>query len=84
MKTDLVSEPNIEKRSNFVLAEIERNNASLSEEDRKLKYGKMACSAYRFYRGTNHLFWADFAGDERLQISSNCLLISQFRGKTAI
>jgi len=41
-------------------------NMGLSEGNRDAKYAAMAKSAFDFYRGTNHLFWADFANDKRL------------------
>jgi uncharacterized protein (DUF2252 family) len=41
-------------------------NDELSPEDRRAKYLRMAASPFVFYRGSNHLFWADFAADERL------------------
>ena len=49
-----------------VLQAINAWNAWLTPENRKEKYGKMAASPFDFYRGTNHLFWRDFAGDARL------------------
>lgn len=45
--------------------EIEIANAGLRDEDRRAKYCKMAASPFAFYRGTNHLFWRDLAGDPR-------------------
>lgn len=49
-----------------VIAMIAAWNRSLSASDRDAKYCKMAGSAFAFFRGTNHLFWADLAGDSRL------------------
>lgn len=54
-------------RSAHVMAEIEAANAGLSPADRTAKYCKMAAGPLPFYRGTNHLFWSDFAGDARLR-----------------
>lgn len=54
-------------RATEVVAAIEEWNASLDAADRDAKYAKMAVSAFDFYRGTNHLFWMDFAGDPRLE-----------------
>jgi uncharacterized protein (DUF2252 family) len=42
-------------------------NYDLSAQDRHDKYCKMAVSPFTFYRGSNHLFWEDLAGDERLE-----------------
>lgn len=41
-------------------------NAKLTAEDRAAKYCKMSAAPLAFYRGSNHLFWADFAQDARL------------------
>jgi uncharacterized protein (DUF2252 family) len=49
-----------------VLAMIAAWNQDLSPADRDAKYCKMAGSAFAFFRGTDHLFWADLAGDARL------------------
>jgi uncharacterized protein (DUF2252 family) len=40
-------------------------NEYLSADDLHEKYCKMAVSPFVFYRGTAHLFWADFADDWR-------------------
>jgi uncharacterized protein (DUF2252 family) len=49
-----------------VLRAIRQWNEPLADLDREEKYAKMAESDFGFYRGTNHLFWADFAGDGRI------------------
>ncbi|MEM9213586.1 MAG: DUF2252 family protein [Cyanobacteria bacterium P01_F01_bin.150] len=54
-------------RSRIVLEALKQHNANLTREERASKYGKMAQSPFRFYRGTNHLFWSDFSQDKRLQ-----------------
>ena len=41
-------------------------NDDLQPEDRRAKYLRMAASPFVFDCGSNHLFWADFAVDERL------------------
>jgi uncharacterized protein (DUF2252 family) len=43
-------------------------NYGLSAQDRHDKYCKMAASPFVFYRGSNHLFWEDLAGDDRLEL----------------
>lgn len=53
-------------RAAFVTAQLDQYNANISAVDRNTKYCKMALSPFIFYRGTNHLFWADLAGDSRL------------------
>lgn len=45
---------------------VEAWNAEVAPEFRQEKYVKMATSPFVFYRGTNHLFWRDFAGEARL------------------
>ncbi|MDJ0508357.1 MAG: DUF2252 family protein [Crocosphaera sp.] len=61
----------VQQRSEFVCGELEKYNNNISPENKRLKYGKMACSAFRFYRGTNHLYWSDFTNDPRLQQFGN-------------
>jgi len=53
-------------RSTQVTQAINDWNHWLTPEARNEKYAKKAVSPFAFYRGTNHLFWMDFAGDERL------------------
>ena len=38
-------------------------NEPLTADQLHEKYCKMAVSSFVFYRGTAHLFWADFADD---------------------
>ncbi|WP_348760787.1 DUF2252 family protein [uncultured Salinisphaera sp.] len=52
-------------RRQLVIAAIDQANAALSDIDRARKYAKMSRSPYRFFRGTNHLFWADVWNDWR-------------------
>ena len=53
-------------RANKVLADLTSWNKDIKAQDRQSKYCTMASAPLVFYRGTNHLFWADFAGDKRL------------------
>jgi uncharacterized protein (DUF2252 family) len=46
-------------------------NASLPAATRASKYAKLAKSPFRFFRGTNHLFWHDLAKDDRLDEFGN-------------
>ena len=55
------------KRASWVVAEINDHNAGLSDDLRAGKYEKMAESAHAFFRGTNHLYWADLADDKRVE-----------------
>lgn len=56
----------MDKRADWVVSEITAVNKGLTDELRAGKYEKMAKTAHAFFRGTNHLYWADFARDERL------------------
>jgi uncharacterized protein (DUF2252 family) len=55
-------------RAAYVIAEIEAFNAALDEGARTDKYCRMAESPFVFFRGSDHLFWADFAGDPRFTV----------------
>lgn len=48
-----------------VVTLIEAFNAGLSTANRTAKYCKMVEAPFAFFRGTNHLFWSDLAGDPR-------------------
>jgi uncharacterized protein (DUF2252 family) len=48
-------------RSAFVASAITAQNAGLPAAARAEKFADMATSAFAFYRGTDHLFWADNA-----------------------
>ena len=63
---DLISESKSYDREGKILDAIRDQNAYLPEESKFKKYQKMVTSPYIFYRGTNHLFWQDFAGSWRL------------------
>ncbi|NEQ49442.1 MAG: DUF2252 domain-containing protein [Leptolyngbya sp. SIO3F4] len=58
-------------RTTQVINTLEQHNQNLSSEDRQTKYCKMASSPFLFYRGSNHLFWEDFATDSRLSQFGN-------------
>ncbi|AFY38129.1 Protein of unknown function DUF2252 [[Leptolyngbya] sp. PCC 7376] len=58
-------------RDKDVLAELKKWNEHLKEKDRTYKYRKMICGAFPFFRGTNHLFWHDFANHPDLAQFSN-------------
>ena len=42
---------------------IEHHNREVPNPSRQEKFEKMKTSPYAFFRGSNHLFWSDFAGD---------------------
>lgn len=56
----------LSSRETIVTQQIQSYNADLASSDRTAKYCKMGVSPFVFYRGTNHLFWMDLAGDSRL------------------
>ncbi|MFG6138095.1 DUF2252 domain-containing protein [Halomonas sp. B23F22_10] len=55
-------------RPRQVLDAITAANASLDDDDREAKYAKLAESPYRFFRGTNHLYWSDVWHDWRFAL----------------
>ncbi len=55
------------ERAELVVDGLRSANAGLTEAARKSKYRKMKASPFAFFRGTNHLFWRDFAADPRLR-----------------
>ena len=63
---DSFESSNGEQRARKLRAELILWNKDIDEEARQSKFCKMAASPLVFYRGTNHLFWSDFAGDKRL------------------
>lgn len=58
-------------RAKDILAELETWNKHLSDCDRCHKYSKMICDVFSFFRGTNHLFWRDFANHPDLAKFTN-------------
>ena len=55
-------------RPRQVLDAIEAANTGLREDDRQAKFDKIAASPYAFFRGTNHLYWADVWHDWRFSL----------------
>ena len=51
-----------------VREQILRFNDGLPEQDRLLKYEKMAQSPFIFFRGTSHLYWHDVSRDWRISL----------------
>ncbi|MCA9680823.1 MAG: DUF2252 family protein [Myxococcales bacterium] len=56
-----------EARGQWLITELEQQNAGLSVEARSAKYCKMAQTPFVFFRGSNHLFWHDLADDPRFE-----------------
>lgn len=59
------------KRENIILSELNKWNKHIGKKNRRLKFCKMASAPLVFFRGTNHLFWADFANHKDLQKFGN-------------
>jgi len=55
-----------DSRASFVIDQIAARNANLSAAVRDEKYGEMRASIVNFYRGTAHLFWAEFGASPLL------------------
>lgn len=53
-------------RAATVIKALNAWNKELCPADRRAKFLRMAAAPFVFYRGSNHLFWADFAVDQRL------------------
>jgi uncharacterized protein (DUF2252 family) len=62
------------------LSAITAWNAELAPSDREAKYCKMAVSPFAFFRGTNHLYWSDLAGDSRLEQFGNSKTTTWIQG----
>lgn len=58
-------------RATAVVQTLVEWNKDLLPQDRVAKYCNMSGSEFVFYRGSNHLFWDDYAMDARLQIFGN-------------
>jgi uncharacterized protein (DUF2252 family) len=58
-------------RSADILKQMDDWNSNISIKDKQNKYLKMAHSAFIFFRGTDHIFWSDFASDWRLDNFGN-------------
>ncbi len=67
----MLTTPTGDTRTDEVLTAIRTWNKDIPDTDRQTKYCKMASAPLVFYRGTNHLFWADFANDKRLRDFGN-------------
>ncbi|MBN8412390.1 MULTISPECIES: DUF2252 domain-containing protein [Halomonas] len=55
-------------RPRQVMEAIHTANAHLDADDQRTKYAKIAASPYAFFRGTNHLYWADVWHDWRFSL----------------
>ena len=50
-------------RKGKIYEAIEHHNQALPLMSKHEKFKKMRASPYAFFRGSNHIFWSDFAGD---------------------
>lgn len=55
-------------RQQWLLEALAAYDRDLSVEARREKYVAMGASPFRFFRGTSHLFWADFYNDWQLSL----------------
>lgn len=58
----------LHNRDQQVIQAITENNAGLDSAARKKRFAAMSESAYRFFRGTSHLFWQDMYNDWRFAL----------------
>ncbi|MFT7233875.1 MAG: hypothetical protein ACI8TA_003104 [Cyclobacteriaceae bacterium] len=56
----------LHNRDQQIRHELNLNNQDIEECFKIEKFQKMAESPYAFYRGSNHLYWADFYNDWRI------------------
>jgi uncharacterized protein (DUF2252 family) len=68
------------EREKVVFAALHSQDADLDTASRQEKYDKMQASPYRFFRGANQLFWADFADDWRLNCFGNAFTRTWIQG----
>jgi len=66
-----VEEEELFGRLGFIRESFATYNRALPEQERQLKYQKMAVSPFSFFRGSNHLFWRDFEWDWRMNCFGN-------------
>ena len=62
MKNIIFSSRSYDRKGRVVEA-VEHHNSILDPALRAEKFKRMKASPYAFFRGSNHLFWSDFAGD---------------------
>ncbi|HKK55723.1 DUF2252 domain-containing protein [Marinobacter sp.] len=64
----MIKDLTLHNRAQQVMQAITENNADLDAAARKKKFAAMSESAYRFFRGTSHLFWQDMYNDWRFAL----------------
>ena len=63
---NLIFESRSYDRKGKVCESIEYHNKHISAKAKEEKFKKMKASPYAFYRGSNHIYWSDFAGNWQL------------------
>lgn len=58
----------LHNRYQMITRELIDKNNTLKPVFRKAKFEKMSVSPYAFFRGSNHLYWADFYNDWRFSL----------------
>lgn len=58
----------LHNRYQIIIRELIDKNNNLKPVFRKAKFEKMRVSPYAFFRGSNHLYWADFYHDWRFSL----------------
>eukprot|EP00475_Leptophrys_vorax_P010657 TRINITY_DN17253_c0_g1_i1.p1 TRINITY_DN17253_c0_g1~~TRINITY_DN17253_c0_g1_i1.p1 ORF type:complete len:477 (-),score=30.82 TRINITY_DN17253_c0_g1_i1:92-1498(-) len=71
-------------REMHVIASIEEWNKGLPGAALQQKYSMVGKSPLAFFQGTNHLFWADLSGDERLTRFGNSRTVTWIVGDCSI
>lgn len=64
----MIKDLTLHNRDQQVIQAITGNNANLDAASRRKKFAAMSESAYRFFRGTSHLFWQDMYNDWRFAL----------------
>lgn len=64
----MIKDLTLHNRDQQVIQAIAEHNADLNAAARKKKFAAMSESAYRFFRGTSHLFWQDMYNDWRFAL----------------
>ncbi|GJP39971.1 hypothetical protein CLOM_g24282 [Closterium sp. NIES-68] len=75
-----MARPAMSDREMHVVASIEEWNKGLPGSALAHKYAMIGRSPVSFFQGTNHLFWADLSGDERLTRFGNSRTVTWIVG----
>ncbi|CAI5517769.1 unnamed protein product, partial [Closterium sp. Naga37s-1] len=75
-----MARPPMSDREMHVIASVEEWNKGLPASALSHKYALIGRSPVSFFQGTNHLFWADLSGDERLTRFGNSRTVTWIVG----